>query len=115
MTNEINKYRSDLRLSYLLCKVGRERADYILRTGDRRHSFTLLRRALAENGVCWTNSGEVLTTTNYDPSAAHFVRNWRGSSSHWNILMASRYDRGGGTWRAAGGRYQAVYYVLDTC
>ena len=119
LTRELNKWRSpDVRLYYLLCRVGRVRADYILRTGDRRHNLNPVIRELAKYGVCWRNVGEVLATTNHPPPlAAYFVKLWRtlGAKTHWPILMASRFDRGGGTWRWSGGRAQAVYYVVDIC
>jgi uncharacterized protein YkwD len=111
----VNLYRPDLRIRSLLCRVGAARSYQQAIEGRIWHDLRPVIRALSLAGVCWRNVGEVIAWNNYSGSARAFVDQWRRSPPHWDLLMARRYDRGGGSWVNYYGRHYAVMYVLDTC
>lgn len=116
LVDRVNIYRSpDLRLRWLLCRVGATRSYQQALAGRIWHDLRPVVRALEAAGVCWRNVGEVVAWNTYSGSARAFVDQWRRSESHWDLLMGRRYDRGGGSWVNRDGRHYATFYVLDTC
>jgi hypothetical protein len=99
----------------VLCEVGAQRSIAMGRAGTMWHYLGPVKRALAAAGVCWGNIGEVLAWTSPYGSGSTFIGQWRTSTTHWSVLMGTRYDRGGGGWSNQGGRSWAVYYMLDLC
>lgn len=114
LTSAVNAYRVDVRRMNLLCYVGAVRANQMAHAKHLWHDLRPVMRALISAGICWHMVGEVLAWNNYSGVATAFVTAWRGSPSHWSILMDRRFDRGGGGWQNRDGHW-AVYYVLDTC
>jgi uncharacterized protein YkwD len=116
LTGVLNLYRSpDLRVRSLLCDVAHSRSYLQWKAGRIFHDLTRVMRALNAAGVCWRNVGEAVAWNNYGASARIFIRMWRGSPIHWDMLTARRYDRGGGSWYSRDGLHYATYYVLDLC
>ena len=99
----------------VLCQVGADRAIAMGRAGSLWHDLGPVKRALARAGVCWVNVGEVLAWNSHSGSGTGFMAQWAASPSHWSLLTATRFGRGGGSWSRQDGRNWAVYYVVDTC
>lgn len=118
LVTELNRYREpNVRVRSILCTIAHNRSLQMARAGYGFHNIAYVQRKLAAAGVCYRNVGEVIAWTTRTPSASRFISMWRGSSVHWSILTASRYDRAGGSWRA--GLYDSRTYstmlVLDSC
>jgi uncharacterized protein YkwD len=116
LVDRVNVYRAkDLRLAYTLCRVGWQRVKAMAEAGRIWHDLRPVVRALNAAGICWRNVGEVVAWNNYSASAGAFVAQWKASPPHWDLLMGTRYDRGGGSWIIRNGRNYAALYVVDTC
>jgi len=118
LNSVLNLYRArNLRTLYLLCRIGWQRAKEMAYAGRAWHDLRPVVRALTAAGICWRNVGEVTASTTRIASAKTFMYLWRtlGAETHWPILLATRYDRGGGSWKTVNGRSFAAYYVLDLC
>jgi hypothetical protein len=115
LNSALDGYRSDIHGMRLLCQVAANRSIEMGRAGSLWHDLGPVKRALAAARICWRNVGEVVTWNNYSGSGTAFMTQWHSSSTHWSVLMGSRFDRGGGGWSNQGGRHWAVYYVLDLC
>lgn len=79
------------------------------------HDLEPVKRALNNSGICWKVVGEVVAWNSHSRTARTFVSQWSKSDSHWPLLMAGRYDRGGGSYVGWNGYNVAAYYVLDLC
>jgi len=118
LTAELNRFREpDVRLRSLLCTIGHARSLAQAHAGRGFHDIAYVARKLNEAGVCYRLIGEAIAWTGWPPTAAHFIGLWRASAPHWSLLSASRYDRSGGSWRAAlvGSGTYATFLVLDSC
>jgi uncharacterized protein YkwD len=119
LVSEVNRHRSlELRVRGILCDIAHARAIQQAKGRLSAHNIAYVQRSLQRAGVCYRNVGEVVAWTTRTPSARLFVSMWMGSSIHRGILLNTRYDRAGGSWRAGIARpayTYAVTVVMDAC
>jgi uncharacterized protein YkwD len=109
----VNRGIPALRVGSLLTSVAGYRASTMAKTGKLEH-VSCLACLLRSWGVSFSRCGEVIayTTWPWGYEAAHSIfRGWKGSTSHWSMLMSRDYTRFGvgvayrssnrSTWAAA--------------
>lgn len=102
-----------LRLPAKLVDLAGDRAKKMASTGELDH-LNCLACKLRKRGVSFDTCAEVIAYTTYpwgDRAARSIFNGWKGSSTHWGILMSGSYDRIGigvahrssnkSTWAAA--------------
>lgn len=126
LVTQINKIRTrtDLRILYALCIIGRERAKRFAAAGEAWHNVDYAIRRMREMGWSYgwgrdfCGIGEAIgwTTATGTPNylAARFARLWHDSAAHWPILNSGTYQRAGGDMIRGGGRTYVAFYVVDT-
>jgi uncharacterized protein YkwD len=115
---EANSYRSRhgvaaLSTSSLLDRIAVERSGAMARAGGLNHDLDLVKRRLAEGGVCFRALGENVAA-NGSGSVNRFVEQWYASTrGHREILLAARYTHAAGSWTGSsdGQAYAAMIFV----
>ena len=100
-----------LRGWYKLTDIAGDRAASMAKTGSMSHP-SCLGCLFTSYGVQWYGVGEVLAWTSYpwgSQAAQSIFNGWKGSSSHWSILMSSKFNYVGlGVALASNGRTYAA-------
>ena len=106
--------RTDSDLTSLASTRAAKLASLNLLSHDKAGCLTC---GLAARGVSYSLVGEVLASNNYPwglGSASIIFSSWRGSPTHWDILMGSRFDTIGiGLSRSSNGSTYASAILID--
>ncbi len=106
--------RTDSDLTSLASARAAKLASLNLLSHDKAGCLTC---GLATRGVSYSLVGEVLASNTYPwglGSASIIFSSWRGSPTHWDILMGSRFDAIGiGLSRSANGSTYASAILID--
>jgi uncharacterized protein YkwD len=84
-----------LALRTRLIDLAGDRATRLASTGDLEHASCLACR-LRNRGVSFRRSAEVIAYTTWPwgyEAARSIFRGWKGSTTHWSILMSRGYNR----------------------
>ena len=84
-----------LRVGSLLTSLAGDRSATLARTGKLVHP-DCLSRVFRKRGISFTSCAEVLATTTYPwgyEAARSIFRAWKGSSTHWSILMSRKFKQ----------------------
>ena len=83
-----------LRTTAKLTDLAGDRARRMAETGEMKHTKCLTCK-LNKRGIGWNTCGEVIayTTWPWGTQAAQTIFNgWKGSTTHWNVLMSPNFD-----------------------
>ena len=107
-----NRGLKPLRVTDKLRNLAGDRAAQLARSGDLQHP-DCLSCLFNSRDISWDHCGEVIAMTTYDwgyDAARSIFESWRGSKSHWDLLMGRGFRRiglgvayrsqGASTWAA---------------
>jgi len=90
-----NRGLRPLRVTDKLRNLAGDRATEMARSGELKHP-SCLSCLLNSRDISWDTCGEVIAMTTYDwgrDAARSIFLAWRGSDSHWDLLMSRKFRK----------------------